>query len=110
MRVAGEEYDLLPSNLNAYAAAVVSKFALRLQSVCIMCERRERFCPQAEKLDEMLQHRGAGIDKVLSFEVPDSVLVSNRRTSSAVLDVALQCGYGLPCLRMNRARISRPTA
>ena len=30
---------------------------------------------QAQKLDEMLRHRGTAIDKVLSFEVPDSVLV-----------------------------------
>lgn len=30
---------------------------------------------QAEKLDEMLQKKGTGVDHVLSFEVPDSVLV-----------------------------------
>ena len=42
------------------------------------CQQLLNYRPQAEKLDEMLQHRGAGIDKVLSFEVPDSVLVSRR--------------------------------
>lgn len=30
---------------------------------------------QAEKLDELLQKRGIGIDKVLNFDVPDSTLV-----------------------------------
>ena len=34
-----------------------------------------RTVKQAEKLDEMLAHRGTAIDKVLSFNVPDSVLV-----------------------------------
>ena len=34
-----------------------------------------RTVKQAEKLDEMLAHRGTSIDKVLSFNVPDSVLV-----------------------------------
>lgn len=31
---------------------------------------------QAQKLDEMLSKRGQNIDKVLNFQVPDSVLVS----------------------------------
>ena len=30
---------------------------------------------QAEKLDGLLAHRGIGIDRVLNFSVPDSVLV-----------------------------------
>ena len=34
-----------------------------------------RTVKQAEKLDEMLAHRGTAIDKVLSFNVPDAVLV-----------------------------------
>jgi adenylate kinase len=34
-----------------------------------------RTVPQAEKLDEMLKARGASIDKVLNFNVPDSLLV-----------------------------------
>lgn len=31
---------------------------------------------QARKLDKMLSARGSGIDAVLDFEVPDSLLVS----------------------------------
>lgn len=31
---------------------------------------------QAEKLDELLKKRGIGIDRVLNFDVPDSILVS----------------------------------
>lgn len=34
-----------------------------------------RTVPQAKKLDEMLSARGASIDKVLNFKVPDSLLV-----------------------------------
>lgn len=34
---------------------------------------------QAQKLDEMLQRRGTQIDRVLDFQVPDSLLVSTRR-------------------------------
>ena len=34
-----------------------------------------RTLPQAHKLDEMLEKRGAHIDNVLNFSVPDSVLV-----------------------------------
>ena len=30
---------------------------------------------QAQKLDDLLAHRGIAIDRVLDFEVPDSVLV-----------------------------------
>ena len=35
-----------------------------------------RTLPQAEKLDEMLQKRGAHIDNVLNFNVPEEILVS----------------------------------
>ena len=31
--------------------------------------------PQAQKLDEMLQHKGQTIDRVLNFAVPDQLLV-----------------------------------
>jgi adenylate kinase len=34
-----------------------------------------RTVPQAKKLDDMLGKRGTGIDKVINFEVPDSLLV-----------------------------------
>lgn len=34
-----------------------------------------RTVPQAKKLDEMLAARGSSIDKVLNFNVPDSLLV-----------------------------------
>ena len=34
-----------------------------------------RTVEQAKKLDEMLQKKGTGIDKVLDFQVPDSLLV-----------------------------------
>ncbi|KAK9811441.1 hypothetical protein WJX72_003964 [[Myrmecia] bisecta] len=34
-----------------------------------------RTVPQAQKLDEMLQTKGTGVDKVLNFDVPDSLLV-----------------------------------
>lgn len=34
---------------------------------------------QAQKLDEMLQRKGTGIDKVLDFQVPDSLLVCRPR-------------------------------
>ena len=32
-------------------------------------------CQQAEKLDDLLEKRGIGIDRVLNFDVPDSTLV-----------------------------------
>ena len=35
-----------------------------------------RTLPQAQKLDEMLEKRGASIDNVLDFNVPESILVS----------------------------------
>ncbi len=42
-----------------------------------------RTVPQAAKLDEMLAKRGQTIDKVLNFQVPDSVLVSRHWTHTA---------------------------
>lgn len=56
-------------------------------SLCASCSFRIAACPgfildgfprtvpQAKKLDEMLSARGATIDKVLNFKVPDSLLV-----------------------------------
>ena len=43
--------------------------ACRLTGAASMC------AAQAEKLDSLLAHRGIGIDRVLNFSVPDTVLV-----------------------------------
>lgn len=42
---------------------------------------------QAEKLDEMLHKKGTGIDKVLDFQVPDSLLVR----SCHAMDCSAHC-------------------
>ncbi len=49
---------------------------LRGEPPCLVdtLNRRPHF-PQAQKLDEMLEKRGAHIDRVLNFVVPDPVLV-----------------------------------
>ena len=53
---------------------------------------------QAEKLDEMLEHRGAGIDKVLSFEVPDSVLVGAPNSRWLGSRQPGFCDFGMQCI------------
>ena len=55
-----------------------------------------RTVTQAEKLDEMLQKRGAHIDKVLEFQVPESVLVRDSvhviKSRNSVVEEELCCG------------------
>ena len=47
-------------------------------------------CPaQAEKLDGLLAHRGIGIDRVLNFSVPDSVLVRGCNLLSSACESCL---------------------
>ena len=62
-----------------------------------------RTVAQAQKLDEMLTSRGVEVDKVLSFEVPDQLLVSCHARNWARSDTrltrtsnALLCFFALP--------------
>lgn len=43
--------------------------------VYVVADGFPRTVVQAQKLDEMLAKRGQAIDKVLNFDVPDSLLV-----------------------------------
>lgn len=85
-----------------------------------------RTLPQAQKLDEMLHKRGASIDNVLNFSVPEEILVrASYPTCASVQEspclelhahwvahsIPLQAsGIDVPCMRKRSAVDRRGSA
>lgn len=55
-------------------------------------------CLQAKKLDDMLAKRGQAIDKVLNFQVPDSLLVRTMAVQSDSPTCVLKTSVTVVCI------------